>query len=154
MQENYLISIIGKQNVGGELGEVSLTTFGSYIKKGDHYFIAYKEYDTENNAPPQTSILKITNGSTVSLMRGGPQGTRLILEKGKRHLCQYDTGFGNLMIGIFTQDVDSNLSETGGTLQIRYTMDIDSNLSSLNEISITVKEANNNDVKISTAGNG
>ena len=33
MQENYLISIIGRQNVDGELGEVRVTTVGDYIKK-------------------------------------------------------------------------------------------------------------------------
>ena len=34
MQENYLISIVGKQYVDGERGEIQLTTLGSYVTKG------------------------------------------------------------------------------------------------------------------------
>lgn len=34
MQENYLISILGRQQVDGETGEVQVTTLGSYVKKG------------------------------------------------------------------------------------------------------------------------
>ncbi len=33
MQENYLISILGRQQVDGETGEVQVTTLGSYVKK-------------------------------------------------------------------------------------------------------------------------
>ncbi len=67
--------------------------------------------------------------------------TRLILEKGKRHLCQYDTGYGSLMVGVFTSSFESTLNEQGGSLRVRYTLDINSSLSSNNEISIIVKEA-------------
>jgi uncharacterized beta-barrel protein YwiB (DUF1934 family) len=80
-------------------------------------------------------------------MRKGGDNTRLILENGKRHLCQYDTGYGNMMIGIFTSRLDSELGDAGGSLQVSYTLDINSNLSSLNELSITVKEAKNSNVE-------
>ena len=89
----------------------------------------------------------------VTLIRGGMDGTRLILEKGKRHLCQYDTGYGSLVVGVFTSTLRSSLGEKGGRVDINYTLDINSDLSSINEISITVKEAEQKDVKDCTAGN-
>lgn len=153
MQENYLISIKGKQSIEDETGEIELTTLGSYVRKGDSRYIVYKEYDTDNHNAPQTSVLKIDGNSKVTLMRGGADSTRLILESGKRHLCQYDTGYGRMMIGVFTNKVEAKLDELGGDLEIRYTLDINSNLSSLNEIFITVKEANKKDVKNSIASN-
>lgn len=153
MQENYLISIVGLQKVDGETGEIKLTTLGSYITKGTNRFIVYKEYDAENNNAARTSILKVESENKVTLMRGGSENTRLILEKGKRHLCQYNTGYGNLMVGIYTNEVDCKLSDSGGTLEINYTLDINANLSSINELYITVKEAENKDVKISAASN-
>lgn len=139
MQENYLISITGKQELDGETGEVNLTTLGSYVHKGDKRFIMYKEY-AEGDAAPRTSVLKVEKGGKVTLMHTG-DATRLILEKGKRHLCQYDTGFGSMMVGVFTSDVESRLHDKGGDLKIHYTLDINASLSSLNEISVTVKEA-------------
>ena len=88
----------------------------------------------------------------VTLIRGGIQGTRLILEKGKRHLCQYDTGYGTFMVGVFTSSIRCRLGEKGGSIDVNYTLDINSDLSSINEISITVKEAEQKDVKNCTAG--
>lgn len=152
MQENYLISIVGLQRADGETGEVKLTTLGSYITKGTNRFIIYKEYNTENSKLARTSILKVEDGSKVTLMRGGADNTRMILEKGKRHLCQYDTGYGSLMVGIYTNDVACKLDDSGGTLEVNYTLDINSDLASINELYITIKEAANKDVKISAAG--
>ena len=145
MNEDYLISIKGKQETDGETGEVELTTVGSYIQKGNSRYILYKEY-TEAKGKPGTSILKIEGNSKVTLIRGDGDNTRLILEKGKRHLCQYDTGFGSMTVGVFTSRLDSKLNDEGGSLNISYTLDIDSALSSLNELFITVKEAKNSDV--------
>ncbi|MBW7571604.1 DUF1934 domain-containing protein [Caproiciproducens faecalis] len=152
MLENYLISIIGRQKIDDETGEIELTTLGSYVKKGNSQYIVYKEYDADNHNAAQTSVLKVDGNSKVTLMRGGADSTRLILENGKRHLCQYDTGFGNMMVGVFTSRVKSSLGEMGGNLEVNYTLDINSNLSSLNELFITVKEANNKDVKNSVTG--
>ena len=151
MQENYLISIVSLQRIDGETGEIKLTTLGSYITKGTSRFIVYKEYNVENSSTARTSILKIENSNKVTLMRGGAENTRLILEKSKRHLCQYDTGYGNLMVGIYTNQVACKLDDDGGTLEINYSLDINANLASMNELYITVKEAANKDVKISAA---
>jgi uncharacterized beta-barrel protein YwiB (DUF1934 family) len=153
MQENYLISIKGRQRVDDETGEVELTTFGTYVRRGESRYIVYKEYTSENKNKTRTSILKVDGGDKVTLMRGGEDNTRLILERGKRHLCQYDTEFGNMMIGVFTSRVQSELDDLGGKLEVSYTLDINSSLSSQNEIFITIKEANNTDVQISAAGN-
>ncbi len=154
MQENYLISIIGRQKIDNETGEVEVTTLGTYVKKGDSRYIVYKEYDTEdteNKKAAQTSVLKVDGDSKVTLMRGGAGSTRLILERGKRHLCPYDTGYGCMMIGVFTSKVKSELDDLGGRLEVNYTLDINASLSSLNEILITVKEAKTKDVKTSVS---
>lgn len=149
-----MISIVGRQRVDGETGEIQLTTRGSYTVKGSSRYIVYQEYDEDDHTHPKTSILKIEEQEKrITLIRGGAEGTRLILEKGKRHLCQYDTGFGSLMVGVFTSTLRSSLDERGGSVDVNYTLDINSDLSSINEISITVKEAEQKDVKNCAAGN-
>ena len=145
MRENYWINIVGRQKIDDDVGEVTLTTLGSYVTKGDTRFIVYKEYDPDRNNAATTSVLKVDGGNTVTLMRGGGN-TRLILEKGKRHQCQYDTVFGALLVGVFTSEVDSRLHDKGGELAVNYTLDINSSLSSINQIFITIKEAENKDV--------
>lgn len=153
MREDYLISILGRQNIDGETGEVEVTTVGSYVKRGNSRFIVYKEYDAEDRNNTHTSVLKVEGDSTVTLMRGGAQNTRLVLEKGKRHICPYDTDYGCMMVGVFTSSVKSDLDDMGGRLEVSYTLDVNSNLSSMNEVLITVREAKNKDVKTSISSN-
>lgn len=137
LKEDYDINIIGKQVYEEEQGEISLSTTGTYTERGGARFIAYKEYDEDDPKLSHTSVLKVEPGK-VTMMRAG-SATRLILEKGRRHLCLYDTGYGSLTVGVFTSVLRSSLGKEGGRLDIKYTLDIDSNLSSSNEIKVEIK---------------
>lgn len=150
MKENYLISVLGRQVVDDETGEVEVTAFGSYTKRSGTRYISYREYD-EDTSKARTSMLKIEGSHCVTLTRGGSGGTRLILEKGKRHFCQYSTEYGQMMLGVFTSSVDNQLTDAGGRLTVNYTLDLDASLSSYNQLCITVKEAEQKDVKTCTA---
>ena len=145
MKENYLISVLGKQQVNGQSDEIEVNTTGTYVRKGDKRYIMYKEYG-ENSQPTRTNILKIEGNNRLTVMRGGTDGTHLILENGKRYLCQYNTGYGNLMLGISTSELQNLLTDKGGSLKVQYTLDINSSLASSNELYITVKEAESKDV--------
>lgn len=151
MQENFLISIVGKQYVDGEKGEIQMTTLGSYVKKGTNRYIMYREFDQDNPHAKVTSILKVEGNQRVTLIRNGDQNSRLILEKGQRHLCHYDTGYGSMMVGVFANQISSDLTDEGGRLEVSYSLDINSGLTSINEIFINIKEAEQNDVKNSNA---
>lgn len=141
LKEDYSINIVGRQVYADsenlEPGEVALNTTGTYTQRGGARFIAYKEYDGENPKVSYTSVLKIEPGK-VTMTRAG-SSTRLILEKGRRHLCLYDTGYGTLSVGVFVSELTSSLGVRGGRLHVKYTLDIDSNLSSSNEIQVDVK---------------
>ena len=143
MQENYLISIVGTQEIDGEKDRIELTTVGSYVRKGNSRYIVYHEFAEYIPTGKTTSILKIDDDKKVTLIRSGGQHSRLVLEKGKRHLCHYNTGFGSLMVGVFAQNIQSNLNDTGGTLDVSYSLDINSGLNSLNNILVNVKKNGN-----------
>ena len=140
MQENYLISILGKQYMDGDQGEIQLTTLGSYVHKGGNRYIMYREYDQEKKKKT-TSILKVESDNKVTLIRNGGQNSRLVLEKGQRHMCYYDTGYGSMMIGVFANQIKNGLTDEGGALEVSYSLDINSDLTSFNEIFIEVKNA-------------
>lgn len=150
MDEKYLISICNQQKVEGETEELTLTTRGSYVKKDGKRYIMYREFDQETQKG-QTSTLKIDDSgenTVVSLIRHDAatnSKTNLILEQGKRHLCQYGTPFGCLTLGVFTSRIDDQLSDNGGSIAVEYTLDVNTNLSSTNAIIITVKESGSSD---------
>ena len=136
LKEDYTINITGKQIYDEDVGEVTLSTTATYKERDNVRFIAYKEYDEDNPRLSYTSVLKVEPGK-VTMSRAG-SSTRLILEKGRRHLCLYDTGYGTMTMGVFTSELKSALGKDGGSLEIKYTLDIDSNLSSSNELLVEV----------------
>lgn len=138
LKEDYNISITGIQSLDGESDKINLNTVGSYTTRGNIRYIAYNEYDPENPETAHTSILKIENECMTVISPGS--STRLILEKGIRHRCCYDSGFGALTLGIFTSSFSSDLNDGGGKLNVKYTLDIDSSLSSCNEITVDVRK--------------
>ncbi len=136
-KENFDISIIGRQTYDEDSDVIEVNTSGSYSKKGDTRYIRYKEYDADNPGVSMTNVIKVENGK-VTLIRQN-SATRLIMETGKRHLCMYETGYGNLTVGIFTDYIKSTLKDNGGRLDVRYTIDVDSNLSSINVLTAKVR---------------
>lgn len=148
MQKEVLINIKGTVvSEGQDLPEIiELITAGKYYLKDGKYYISYKESET-TGLEGVTTTLKVDGEDSVTLIRNGTQKSRLLLEKGKRHLCQYDTGYGPLMVGISGCGIKSHLDNLGGELEFHYTLDINSSMISRNEVSVSVKEVNNKDVK-------
>lgn len=137
----YMISILGEQKLDGETDSVEVLTEGNFMKKNDRFFIGYKEYDEENPNEHYDNLIKV-EPHMVTIIRRGPTGSRLMLEKGRRHQCLYQTMAGDLMIGVFTRTLQNRLHEHGGTLEVSYTLDFNTDLVSENRFFITVEEKN------------
>jgi uncharacterized beta-barrel protein YwiB (DUF1934 family) len=63
------------------------------------------------------------------------------VEQGRRHQCQYDTGCGDMILGIHGGRVRFDLDDKGGNVEFRYSLDVNSMLASENEMYIHVKES-------------
>lgn len=140
-KEKYMISIIGEQKLDGETDRIEVLTAGNYMMKKDHFYIGYKEYDENNPNEHSDNLIKVEK-DMVTISRKGPMRSQLILEKGKRHQCVYQTVAGNLMIGVFTKTMKSTLNDKGGTLEVSYTLDFNTDLVSENSFNIKVEEKN------------
>lgn len=138
INEDFCISITGKQKYEDDETEIKVDTLGSYTTKNGCRYIAYKEYDDEENSSGTTAVIKVENDNTLTMTKAG-SGTKLVLEKEKRHSCLYDTGYGSMQMGVFTSIFKNNLTDSGGNIRINYTLDINSNFSSYNELYIEIK---------------
>lgn len=125
---------------------IELITEGKYYTRSGCRYISYAESLATGLAGASTT-LKINGEDCVTLIRHGNGNTRFIIEKGRRHLCRYDTGYGDMMMGVSECKIKSGLDDYGGDLSFSYTIDINSNVMSHNEVFINVKEANIQDVK-------
>ena len=79
-------------------------------------------------------------GLAAGLYAGRSRLSVLIIEKGQRHQCFYDTGYGTMMLGISGDDITSCLNDSGGHLQVRYTLDVNASMASENELQVDVEE--------------
>ncbi len=135
----YRVTIIGEQRVDGENDKIEVITEGKYLRKKDHCFIGYKEYDPDNPHKVYNNVIRVDE-NMVTISRNGPQRSRLMLERDRRHQCIYETVAGSLSIGVFTKTLESNLGKKGGTLKVSYTLDFNSDLVSENKFTVKVEE--------------
>ena len=121
---------------------VELMTRGQFVQKGDSYYITYKETETTGYEGCTTTLKIAADGSRVAMLRfgkGGGAGTQLIIEKGKRNLCHYETGYGSVSLGVAADVIEQRLDENGGSLKFSYTLDSGAeNFISRNLVDITV----------------
>ena len=141
-KERYLISILGEQKLDGETDKIEVLTAGNFMKRKDHYYIGYKEYDEDNPETYYNNLIKV-EGDTVTINRKGPMRSQLMLQKGRRHQCIYQTIAGDLNIGVFTKILKNNLTSKGGSLEVSYTLDFNTDLVSENRFLITIEEKQN-----------
>ena len=124
MEENYILSVTGKQTVEDHSDKIELKTMASYITKNGSRYITYKEYDTQNPQKKYRTTVKVDPQGCVTVMKGGSESHNLILEKGVRHKCEYVTSFGIISLGVYTESVKINLDDNGGELEVHYSIDV------------------------------
>lgn len=139
MNDNYLISVVGTQTVDGESDSIEVITNGKYeVAENGDITITYPEF-SEENPTVRTDTTVTLKGGTLTIERRGPMSSRLILEKGKRHQCLYETPMGQMFIGIFTDSVKVQTDENGGDIRASYQLDFNQNVVSCNEFHINIK---------------
>ena len=139
MEENYLITIKGTMEQDGERESVELMTRGKFVRRGSSYFIAYEETEATGYAGCTTTVKATADAREVVMTRFGKVPSQLVIEKGVRHVCHYETGFGSVSLGVAADVIELDLTDAGGRLQFSYTLDSGGeNFISRNLVDITV----------------
>lgn len=139
MEEKYLITIKGTMEQDGKSETVELMTRGSLVHKDGAFYIIYKETEATGYAGCTTTVKVAEDARKVSMLRFGKVPSQLIIEKGTRHLCHYETGYGAISLGVAADVIEHALTDGGGTLNFSYTLDSGAeNFISRNLVAITV----------------
>ena len=142
MKKDVVVTIVDKHYSDGEWQTAELMTSGTLLGSGENYTLSYDERDAElENC---RTVLRVEGEERITMTRKGRYAAHFVLEKGKRHNCHYATPHGELLMGIYTGDIVSRMTPSGGRLEFRYTIDFDASFSSENELYLTVKEADSN----------
>ncbi len=147
MNKNVIISVKGTQSSeGSDTSRLELVTEGKYYKKGDSYYVTYKESEV-TGMEGTTTTLKVSGG-TVTLMRFGSVNSQFIFEEGQKHVSYYDTMHGAFTIGVFTNKVDIAVNDDGGEIWVDYQLEIDNNKSGENDFYMHIREVGHLDDKL------
>lgn len=134
-----LITIIGHQKFDDDKDQVEMKTVGTVEHDDDNYIIRYNE-ELENSTAPLRAKLNIAKDeSKVEMIKSGAYSSCLIIEKSKRHLCNYGTEYGDMLMGIFGREVENDFNENEGTFKFSYDIDINGAISSQNDVIIKFK---------------
>ena len=134
-----IIKITDRHIQEGEELSAELTTSGTLEFRPDGFTVTYVETDEELKGC--TTVLNYRNGAIV-MTRTGKYNTELIIEKDRRHTCFYQTPFGELMMGVYTKNIFTDMTESGGSLRFSYTIDFNNDLASENDLDVSVAVKN------------
>lgn len=138
MNYNCLICIDGTVDQQGEQDRIQLKTRGSFLRRGNSFFITYEETEATGYAGCTTTVKVAADESRVAMLRFGPAPSQLIIEKGVRHVCHYETGVGALTLGVAADEIRCQLTDAGGQAFFSYTLDDGIQELSRNLVQVTV----------------
>ena len=68
--------------------------------------------------------MKITGDRMFEISKSGLANTRMIFEKDKIHMTNYQTPFGEMLVGIHTKEIQVNEGEDHIDVYISYGLDV------------------------------
>ena len=95
-----------------------------YLKNGKHYVI----YDEMVEGMPGTiqNKIRIAGNNLLEIKKSGLANTKMVFEKDKINMTQYETPYGELMVGIFTKNMLIDVTERNIDVRVNYELDINS----------------------------
>lgn len=122
MTKEILLTLTGLQLFGEENEAVEIVTVGEYYKRGDRHYILYEEA-VEGLSGHISNIVKIGENS-LEILKKGLTNTRMVLEKGKRHTCLYQTPYGELSLGFLGREIRIEESDRYIRVNAEYLLEI------------------------------
>ena len=95
-----------------------------YLKNGKHY-VLYDEV-VEGMLGSIKNTIKITDDSKLEMKKSGIASTNMVFEKEKMNVTQYDTPYGEMMVGVYTKDMKVDVEEDDINVSIAYSLDVNS----------------------------
>jgi len=136
--KDIVLNIKSTQKIDGDFDSSEFMCEGKYEEKDEFIKLIYSE-SVALGVEGITSIITVDKNNIVTLSRTGALCSDFIVEPGKRHLCQYQTEYGDMMIGISGDRVVNRIKEKG-ELTLKYSIDVNSGLLSENEMKIKISE--------------
>lgn len=124
MTQKVLLTLQGTQfdQSGENADQIKMTADGDYYKKNDKHYVLYEEI-TEGFDQPTRNRLKFSK-DMVELSRSGPANVHMVFRENKKNLTNYNTPFGQILMGIDTKTIRVTEREERISVEVHYVLEI------------------------------
>lgn len=138
MKKTVMISICGRQYYPEQEPEViELVTEGTLQFQDGGWDICYEESDLTGLAGVTTTF-RLEPGQ-VTLRRTGKLRSEMVFREGVAHDSLYQMEFGALMLTVCAKQIEAQLDDRGGTIDLVYSIDIERTGAGLVEYHLEVR---------------
>lgn len=137
-KKKYVFVISSEITTDGDKSNIELTTTGNYSRVNGRWVLLYDEMSEDKTAVIKTMI-KVDDKS-VTITRNGEGSSKLIMTEGERNMCHYRTQFGDILLGVYCNEVNNELNDCGGKILMSYTLDVNASVLSENKVTIKIRE--------------
>ena len=124
MTQKVLLTLQGMQfdQSGENADQIGTTVDGDYYKKNVKHYVLYEEV-TEGFDQPTRNRLKFSE-DMVELSRSGSVNVHMVFRENKKNLTNYNTPFGQILMGIDTKTIRVTEREERITVEVHYVLEI------------------------------
>ena len=139
MTVDVVLSLKGQQTyMGQEPDVIELLTDGKLEKlDGGKWKLSYEESALTGLEGVQTTFL--LEDGCVTLTRTGKLESQMVFRQGVTHDSLYQMEFGALMISVCAMAINWELSETGGTVDLKYKIEIEQSAAGFVDYHLDIK---------------
>lgn len=127
MTKDVLLSISGLHlDAVGEADDnepIEVITPASYYNKNGKHYVIYEE-PVEGMAGTVRNTIKITGDRVFEIIKSGLANAHMVFEKDKINMTQYETPYGELLVGIHTRKIKVDAREDNIAVAVNYALDI------------------------------
>ena len=130
MTKDVLLSISGLHYetvdaVGADENEpIRVITPATYYYKNNKHYVIYDEV-VEGMPGMIKNKVRIANDK-LEIMKSGLSNTHMIFEKDKMNITQYETPYGDLVVGTHTKDMQVDVTDEKIDVHVNYALDVNS----------------------------
>lgn len=119
-EENAIITVTSKQTADGETDSFEFITNGSYYQRSNKFYIFYQE--NEEMQMSNCNVMLIAEDGKVTMRRSGDFELKLTYVEGQSEDIIYYMPFGEMNLTQKTESILCDLTDSGGTLELKYTL--------------------------------
>lgn len=138
MIQTVVLSLRGEQSYPGQDPDViELVTEGTLEDVDGGWKLCYEESELTGLAGVRTTFQ--VQGKTVTLTRTGKLNSQMIFEEGIPHDSLYEMEFGALMLTVCAIQIETNLTQEGGTIDLKYSIEVEQSAAGMIDYHLDIK---------------